>query len=356
MQPSDFDFALPPHLIAQRPLEARAASRLLHVRPDLDDSPEQVAGSKAFADLRFNQLADLLAPGDLLVMNDTKVLPARLFGRKASGGKLEMLLERLIDERRVLAQLKASRAPLPGAQIDFDGSASATVTGRDDAFFELEFDCPVMPLLEAHGHMPLPPYIDRPDEIADRERYQTVFARQPGAVAAPTAGLHFDRAQINQIRSRGINIAYVTLHVGAGTFQPLRKAQWISGELHSERVSVSPDVCRAIDRTRTIGGRVIAIGTTSVRALETAARGGSVQPFEGDTTLFIRPGYKFNVVDCLLTNFHLPESSLLMLVCAFAGTGRILSAYAHAVSAEYRFFSYGDAMFCHRHDSAGPGQ
>ena len=335
----DFDYELPPELIAQAPLPERAAGRLLHVTP---------AGGPD--DLRIPDFVDLLNPGDLVVVNDTRVLPARLFGRKATGGRVEMLLERPLAATRALVQLRSSRSPGVGAELTFDGGATATVTGRDGEFFELEFDGPVETILEQHGHVPLPPYIERPDEAADRERYQTVFARTPGAVAAPTAGLHFDAAFEDRLRAAGVDFETVTLHVGAGTFAPLRPAQLESGRLHAERVDVGEDLCRAVAATRERGGRVIAIGTTTMRALESAALdSGSLAPFAGETTLFIRPGFRFRVADALLTNFHLPRSSLLMLVCAFAGTQRVLAAYAHAVAQRYRFFSYGDAMFCHRH-------
>ncbi len=338
MDPHAFHFDLPVAQIAQRPLPDRSASRLLHMPPD--DTP--------VADLRFRDLGQLLAPGDLLVMNDTRVVPARLFGRKASGGRVEMLLERRLADDLALVQLKANRAPAPGGQIEFDGGAVATVEGRRDGFFLLRFTGPVEPLLEQYGHIPLPPYIERVDDETDRARYQTVYARADGAVAAPTAGLHFDTDQLDALRAAGIGVATLTLHVGAGTFQQLRPEQIASGELHAERVEVSAAVCDAVDATRARGGRVVAVGTTSVRGLETAARHGVLAPFVGETRLFIRPGYRFRVVDALITNFHLPESSLLMLVCAFAGTRRVLAAYAHAVTNGYRFFSYGDAMFCSR--------
>jgi len=344
MDPHTFHFDLPVAQIAQRPLPDRSASRLLHVPPD--DSP--------VADLQFRDLGSLLAPGDLLVMNDTRVVPARLFGRKASGGRVEMLLERRLADDLVLAQLKANRAPASGGQIEFDGGAVATVEGRRDGFFLLRFTGPVEPLLEKYGHVPLPPYIERADDETDRARYQTVYARAAGAVAAPTAGLHFDTDQLDALRAAGIEIATLTLHVGAGTFQPLRPEQIAAGELHAERVEVSAAMCAAVDATRARGGRVVAVGTTAVRGLETAARDGTLAPFAGETRLFIRPGYRFRVVDALITNFHLSESSLLMLVCAFAGTRRVLAAYAHAVANGYRFFSYGDAMFCsHGEPAAG---
>jgi len=281
-------------------------------------------------------------------MNDTKVIPARLYGRKITGGRVEMLLERQLGDDLALVQLKANRVPGVGGQVEFDDGVLATVEERRDGFFVLRFTAPVEQVLELHGHMPLPPYIERTDDAVDRVRYQTVFAREPGAVAAPTAGLHFDMTQLDALRARGIELAFLTLHVGAGTFQPLRPQQMESGELHAERVEVSAALCRAVEATRERGGRVVAVGTTSVRGLETAAQSGRLAPYSGETTLFIRPGYSFKVVDALLTNFHLPESSLLMLVCALAGSRSILAAYAHAIAGGYRFFSYGDAMFCGR--------
>ena len=337
---SEFSYELPAELIAQTALPERAASRLLHV---------PAAGG--LEDLGIPDFSGLLRAGDLLVVNDTRVLPARLFGRKASGGKVEMLLERPLDSHRALVQMRASRAPGVGAELTFEGAVRATVVGREGAFFVLEFADPLEETLERHGHVPLPPYIERPDDAADRERYQTVYAQTPGAVAAPTAGLHFERRHFEGFASQGIDVATVTLHVGAGTFAPLREEQLASGRLHAERLDVTADVCESVRRTQDRGGRVVAIGTTTMRALESAAApNGSLEPFSGETTLFIRPGYQFRVVDALLTNFHLPDSSLLMLVCAFAGTRSILAAYAHAVRNRYRFFSYGDAMLCHRRD------
>jgi S-adenosylmethionine:tRNA ribosyltransferase-isomerase len=347
MQPADFSFDLPPDLIAQKPLAERVDSRLLRVR-GTDGGVE---------DMGFTDFAQLLNSGDLLVLNDTRVLPARLHGHKASGGKLELLLERILGPHLARVQLRSSRAPQVGVTLQFDGGESAVVQGREGNFFVLEFSSPIETVLQQHGHMPLPPYIERADDPADRERYQTVFAKIPGAVAAPTAGLHFDRRQLNRLRAKGVDVATLTLHVGAGTFAPLRQEQIETGRLHAERVEVSASVCRAIAATRQRGGRVIAVGTTTVRALESAARElgdaqAQLQPWSGETTLFIRPGDRFYIVDAMLTNFHLPESSLLMLVCAFAGTRTILAAYEHAIRERYRFFSYGDAMFCERANSA----
>jgi S-adenosylmethionine:tRNA ribosyltransferase-isomerase len=336
MRRSDFFYELPPDLIAQAPLPERAGSRLLVL--------EGPGG--AYADRRFAELPQLLAPGDLLVMNDTRVIPARAYGRKASGGRVEILLERALDAKRVLVQLRASKSPSPGQVIALDGGATATVLARSGDLYELSFDSDALAYFEAHGHVPLPPYIRRPDEASDRSRYQTVFARERGAVAAPTAGLHFDPSMLRALEERGVRQAFVTLHVGAGTFQPVRVDDIREHRLHAEQARVDADVCAAIARTRAEGGRVVAVGTTVVRTLESAAaEDGTVQPFAGDTALFIHPGFRFRVVDAIITNFHLPESTLLMLVCAFAGTENVLSAYRHAVAARYRFFSYGDAMF-----------
>jgi S-adenosylmethionine:tRNA ribosyltransferase-isomerase len=337
MKPADFCFDLPAELIAQAPLAERGGSRLLHIKTD-----------GVCENLIFPALADLLEPGDLLVLNDTRVLAARLFGRKDTGGALELLLERILDTDLALVQLKVSRAPAPGSTLSFAGGLTAVVEGRQGAFFVLRFSAPVEAILETCGHIPLPPYIDRPAVDEDRTRYQTVYARETGAVAAPTAGLHFDQGQLRRIRSQGVELGYLTLHVGAGTFQPLRKVQLETGKLHAERLQVSAKLCRQIEQARSRGSRVVAVGTTVVRGLETAAANGLLKPFDGETELFIRPGYEFRVVDALLTNFHLPESSLLMLVSAFAGQAAVLNAYGYAVAQGYRFFSYGDAMFCYR--------
>ena len=345
MSVSDFHFDLPEAQIAQQPLAERSASRLLRVPRDSDGLADT-----AISDLQFSDLGAYLNEGDLLVMNDTRVIPARMHGQKASGGKVELLLERALSIDTALVQLKASRSPKVGSLLAFDGGAMATVTGRRKGFFELRFDGEVEKIFSEHGHMPLPPYIRRDDTSLDRDRYQTVFARQPGAVAAPTAGLHFDEPQLAELQARGVRVEYLTLHVGAGTFQPLRPEQIEAGELHAERIEVSAGLCEAVAATKARGGRVVAVGTTSVRALETASKSGALGPYSGETTLFIQPGFRFNVVDVLLTNFHLPGSSLLMLVCAFAGQGSVLTAYEHAVAAGYRFFSYGDAMLCYRHD------
>jgi S-adenosylmethionine:tRNA ribosyltransferase-isomerase len=335
MQRGEFNFELPDELIAQAPLRDRAASRLLVL-----DGATGTLGDRMFADLPA-----LLRRGDLLVFNDTRVLPARLHAQKSSGGHVELLLERLLGARRALFQLRASHKPKAGADLALPGAASARVLGRRGALFELELDRDLVPFLEQHGQVPLPPYIARAAGESDRERYQTVFARAPGAVAAPTAGLHFDRDTLAALAAQGVELAFLTLHVGAGTFAPVRTERIEDHELHAEWLQVSATVCDAVARCRGRGGRVVAVGTTSVRALETAARGGALAPFAGDSRLFIYPGFGFRVVDAMVTNFHLPESSLLMLVSAFAGKEATLAAYRHAVAERYRFFSYGDAMF-----------
>ncbi|MDY6943350.1 MAG: tRNA preQ1(34) S-adenosylmethionine ribosyltransferase-isomerase QueA [Pseudomonadota bacterium] len=336
MRRSDFYYDLPSDLIAQSPAEQRGMSRLLRVD----------GASGQCEDLSFADFPTQLSAGDLLVLNDTRVFPARFWGRKASGGRVEVLLERVLDNHRVLAQVRASKSPKAGSHLVLEGDLDVRVEGRQEDLFVLHFagEETVWDLAERHGHIPLPPYIDRPDADLDRSRYQTVFAREAGAVAAPTAGLHFDEAMLDRLRASGVDVAFVTLHVGAGTFQPLRVDDVAAHVMHAEWLRVPPQTCAAIDETKARGGRVVAVGTTVVRALETAAAAGRLAPFEGDTQLFITPGYRFRVVDALLTNFHLPESTLLMLVCAFAGREIVLRAYAHAVAARYRFFSYGDAM------------
>lgn len=338
MQVADFSFQLPDALIARHPLAERRASRLLVLEGE----------SGELSHRRFADLLEQVHPGDLMVFNDTRVIPARLFGRKASGGKLEILVERVLDGHRVLAHVRSSKSPKPGTQILLEGGGEAEMLARHDALFELRFADEVLPLLERIGHMPLPPYIDRPDEAADRERYQTVYAQRAGAVAAPTAGLHFDEALLAALRDKGVESAYVTLHVGAGTFQPVRVQSIEEHHMHREWLEVSQAVVDAVAACRARGGRVIAVGTTSVRSLETAARDGELKPFSGDTDIFIYPGKPFHVVDALVTNFHLPESTLLMLVAAFAGYPETMAAYAEAVAQGYRFFSYGDAMFITR--------
>ncbi|MGB5739068.1 MAG: tRNA preQ1(34) S-adenosylmethionine ribosyltransferase-isomerase QueA [Woeseia sp.] len=341
MQLADFDYQLPDELIARYPTEERRASRLLLLDP---------AGGRQ-EDRRFAELPSLLAPGDLLVFNDTRVIKARLFGQKQSGGRVEILIERQQGEREALAHIRASKSPQPGSRIALNEGATATVRGRQGSLFSLEFDRPLLAFLDKHGEVPLPPYLQRAAEDKDEARYQTVYARAAGAVAAPTAGLHFDERMMQDLSDGGVRQAFVTLHVGAGTFQNLREEQIEENRLHQERVQVSQEVCDAVAGTREQGGRVVAVGTTSVRALEAAAQDGVLKPVNGETDLFIRPGYEFRVVDALLTNFHLPQSSLLMLVAAFAGLHNTLHAYQHAVANRYRFFSFGDAMLIQSRDA-----
>lgn len=332
---SDFHFDLPPGLIAQQPLAHRSDSRLLHLA--------KTGGQ--LADRCFRDLPALLKKGDLLVFNNTRVIPARLFGRKETGGQVEIMLERLVSEQDCVAQLRASKSPKQGSLIILEDGSRIEVGGRQESFFKLRLlDGALGELLEKSGHMPLPPYIERADTGDDRERYQTVYARHPGAVAAPTAGLHFDEAILAELESRGIEQAEVTLHVGAGTFQPVRCDRVEDHQMHAEWLEVSAAVCEAVERTQARGGRIIAVGTTAVRSLETAAASGSLEPYSGDSRIFIYPGYRFRVIDGLVTNFHLPESTLLMLICALAGMDETLGAYRHAVAESYRFFSYGDAM------------
>ncbi|WP_323951730.1 tRNA preQ1(34) S-adenosylmethionine ribosyltransferase-isomerase QueA [Aeromonas caviae] len=350
MQVSDFHFDLPDELIARYPMAERTASRLLQ----LDGQ------TGALRHGHFVDVLDQLNSGDLLVFNNTRVIPARMFGQKASGGKLEVLVERILDEHSVLAHVRSSKSPKPGTRLLLDGGADgvpveAEMRARHDALFEIHFldPRPVLTILDAIGHMPLPPYIDRPDEDADKERYQTVYNQKPGAVAAPTAGLHFDEPLLEQIRAKGVEMAFVTLHVGAGTFQPVRVDKIEDHHMHSEYAEVPQEVVDAIAATRARGGRVVAVGTTSVRSLESAAKatlaqGKLLAPFFNDTDIFIFPGYEFQVVDAMITNFHLPESTLIMLVSAFAGYDNVMAAYQAAVAGQYRFFSYGDAMFVTR--------
>jgi len=368
MRVDDFDFDLPESLIAHYPLPERSASRLLA----LDRSSGQI-GHHYFSDLQT-----MLEPGDLLVFNDTRVIPARLCGQKVTGGKVEILVERLTGEQEALVHLRASKSPKAGGVIviaskdkvdkesvskevadDHIAVAELEVTGRTPEglfFIRVRSGLPLAELIENHGHMPLPPYIERADEALDRERYQTIYNRSPGAVAAPTAGLHFDQALLDNISAAGVDMAFVTLHVGAGTFQPVRVGVVSEHRMHKEYLEVSEACCQQIRAAKAKGRRVIAVGTTSVRALETAAAQGldGIAPFHGDTQIFIYPGFNFNVVDAMITNFHLPKSTLLMLVSAFAGRNNVLQAYHAAIEAKYRFFSYGDAMFLHGascHDS-----
>lgn len=337
MKTSDFSFDLPPDLIAQHPAATRGASRLLYLPAE-----------SGFADRRIGELPELLRSGDLLVFNDTRVIKARLFGRKESGGRVQILVERVVDAHEALVQLGVSKTPKPGALIVLDNEAARLrVLGREDDFFRLrlEGDESWLDLLERAGRLPLPPYIHHDPDAEDAERYQTVFAREPGAVAAPTAGLHFDEALLGRLRERGIETAMLTLHVGAGTFQPVRVAELSEHRMHAERYRIDAQLAARIAQTRAAGGRIVAVGTTSVRALESAAdEQGRIETGAGETRIFITPGYRFRVVDLLFTNFHLPESSLMMLVCAFGGRERMLAAYQHAVASRYRFFSYGDAM------------
>lgn len=340
MKVSDFEFDLPEELIAKYPAPNRTDSRLLR----LD------AGAGGISDYTFRDVLDLIEPDDLMVFNDTRVIPARLFGTKETGGKVELLLERVVDESRAILQIRASKSPKPGNRITIDGSDySLEITGRDGGFFEATFAPPgVLAIAHECGHMPLPPYIDREDEAADTERYQTVYARREGAVAAPTAGLHFDEGLLEALAEKGVEKTFVTLHVGAGTFQPVRVDNVEDHQMHSEALEVSEEACAAVRRCRARGGRVVAVGTTSVRCLETASAGGEIEPFSGDTNIFIYPGYEFRCVDALITNFHLPGSTLMMLVSALAGRDNIMAAYRHAVAERYRFFSYGDAMLITR--------
>ena len=329
---ADFDYELPQELIARYPTQDRRGSRLLVV-------------GQGVGDFGFADLPSQLRCGDLLVFNDTRVIKARLQARKETGGKVELLIERIEGARSALAHIRASKAPKPGSRIEFGNDVEAVVTGRSDDLYALEFSTDVMALLDEQGEVPLPPYLEREADTDDVERYQTVYARDPGAVAAPTAGLHFDEAMLAETLAQGVRHAHVTLHVGAGTFQNLRAEHIEENRLHSERVEVTQACADAVNETRAAGGRVIAVGTTSVRSLECASTSGELRPYSGETDLFIRPGYRFQTVDAMITNFHLPQSSLLMLVAAFAGKERILDAYAHAVREKYRFFSYGDAMF-----------
>jgi S-adenosylmethionine:tRNA ribosyltransferase-isomerase len=343
MQRTDFHFDLPQELIAQRPTATRSASRMLAL--------DGVSGTRR--DLQFRDFPSLLNTEDLLVFNDTKVIPARVFGVKDSGGRVEILLERAVTATTALVQLRASKGLKPGAVVRLSGGHTARMIARDSDLFHLQFSCEVADFFETHGAMPLPPYIARPPDVADRERYQTVYARAPGAIAAPTAGLHFDAGIFAALEARGVRLAFVTLHVGAGTFQPVRADDIEGHEMHEEYLTVPAAACNAINAARAAGGRVIAVGTTVVRSLETAAgatdaaaagaRG--IAPYSGTTRIFIKPGHRFRAVDAILTNFHLPESTLLMLCSAFVGREALLAAYAHAVQARYRFFSYGDAMF-----------
>lgn len=349
MRVSDYRFELPEELIARYPMPERTASRLLKL-----DGPSGELAHKHFTDV-----LECVEPGDLMVFNNTRVIPARLFGQKASGGKLELLVERLLSEHEILAHVRCSKSPKVGNRlelgIDRGASHGAEMVGRDDTLFHLRFDEPVLEVLEKVGHMPLPPYIERPDDESDQERYQTVYNKTPGAVAAPTAGLHFDDALLEKLKAKGVDTAFVTLHVGAGTFQPVRVDDIKDHVMHSEYAEVSQEVVDKVRVTKANGKRVIAVGTTSVRSLESASQSGQIEPFATDTSIFIYPGYEFKTVDVLVTNFHLPESTLIMLISAFAGYDNVMNAYRVAVAEKYRFFSYGDAMFITRNPKAeGP--
>ena len=344
MKLSDFNFSLPEKLIAKYPTEQRSASRLMHL-----DGKTGAVTHRMFADMTA-----LVEPGDLLIFNNTRVIPARLKGHKATGGQVEVLVERILADDTVLAHVRASKAPKAGAQLTLEEHIQVTVLGRQEALFHLRFDNDdsVLNLLETHGHMPLPPYIDRPDESSDKERYQTVYNQKPGAVAAPTAGLHFDDELLQTLSDKGVNLGFVTLHVGAGTFQPVRVDNILEHKMHAEYAEVDETVVEAIKRTKAAGKRVIAVGTTSVRSIESAAKAAGasqlIAPFFADTEIFIYPGFKFEVIDAMFTNFHLPESTLMMLISAFAGRDNVMNAYQQAINSEYRFFSYGDSMFIER--------
>ncbi len=344
MKITDFDFELPESLIAKYPSEKRSASRMLHLTGKTGEVEHK----------NFINIVDLLHEGDLLVFNNTRVIPARLFGQKETGGKVEILLERVLNDGSAYAHVKASKSPKAESKIILEGGLNVLVLGRKDALFHIEFlqiadsKQSVFDMLEKYGHMPLPPYIDRADEESDKERYQTVYNEKPGAVAAPTAGLHFDDEILAALKNKGIKTAFVTLHVGAGTFQPVRVENVEDHQMHAEYAEVSQDVVDLVKQTKAAGNRVVAVGTTSVRSLESAAQmvnNELITPFFSDTSIFIYPGFEFKVVDCLLTNFHLPQSTLMLLISALAGKQNVMDAYQEAVQQEYRFFSYGDAMF-----------
>ncbi len=335
MKTSDFNFDLPNELIARFPLAQRSSSRLLSLNNQTGDVSHG----------HFRDLLEFFNAGDLIVFNNTKVIPARLYGEKLSGGKLEALIERVTGEHEALAHIRSSRSPKPGSRILLEG-VEVEVVGREGALFQLRFldERPLINVLEAVGHMPLPPYMERDDIDSDRDRYQTVYAQKPGAVAAPTAGLHFDDELLAELKAKGVNFAFVTLHVGAGTFQPVKVENIEEHHMHSEYIEVSEEVALAVKATRAAGNKVVAVGTTSVRSLESASQNGEIEPFNGESEIFIYPGYTFKSVDAVITNFHLPESTLIMLVSAFAGRENTMAAYNEAVQQQYRFFSYGDAM------------
>lgn len=335
MKLDDFAYDLPPALIAKYPLEKRSASRLLCLR---DGS----VSHQSFVDL-----PSILLPGDLLVVNNSRVIPARMLGHKATGGKIELLIERVLDDKHILAHVRASKAPKPGMTLVFDHGVSFEVTGRKGDLFELRSlsERPVMEVIEAIGSIPIPPYFDREPEESDLERYQTVYAQHKGSVAAPTAGLHFDESLLKALRENGVELGYVTLHVGAGTFSPVRAQDITQHQMHAEYAQVSAELCQQIKKTKANGGRVIAVGTTAARSLETASLTGDIQPFSGETRIFIYPGFRFQCIDAMVTNFHLPCSTLLMMVAAFGGYANVMQAYQIAIAEQYRFYSYGDAMF-----------
>ncbi len=337
MKKSDFNYQLPEDLIAQKPLSERSASRLLCLNRN----------TARIEDKQFSDFINLLEPADLLVFNDTKVIPARLYGSKSTGGKIEILVERILDDNHAIAHVRASKSPKPGTIIHLDEGFRCELQGRVDDLFRLEFchDAPLLEILSKIGHIPLPPYIDRAGDETDVSRYQSVFAQRAGAVAAPTASLHFDSALLAKIKAKGVAATFVTLHVGSGTFQPVRTEDLSQHRMHKEYFAVPQEAVDAVHEVKARSGRVIAVGTTAVRALESAAKTGRLQPGFGDTDLFITPGYRFQCVDAMLTNFHLPESTLLMLVAAFAGYEPVMTAYRHAIEQSYRFFSYGDAMY-----------
>lgn len=347
MKVSQFSFDLPPHLIARYPQSERSASRLLGLN----------GNDGSLSDGQFVDILNKVNVGDLMIFNDTRVIPARVFGQKESGGKLEVLVERMLDEHSVLAHVRCSKSPKPGSIIILEGDIKVTMVARHESLFELRFDDArnVLDILENIGHMPLPPYIDRPDEDSDKERYQTVYNKKPGAVAAPTAGLHFDDAMLEKLKAKGVQIAFVTLHVGAGTFQPVKVETLDEHVMHKEYIEVSPEVSEQILATKAAGKRVITVGSTSMRSVESAAMKALednklIAPFYGDSDIFIYPGYEFKIVDAIITNFHLPESTLIMLISAFAGYDNVMNAYHHAIENQYRFFSYGDAMFIDKKD------
>ncbi|MDX3773081.1 tRNA preQ1(34) S-adenosylmethionine ribosyltransferase-isomerase QueA [Chromatiaceae bacterium AAb-1] len=339
MRVADFSFDLPEQLIARFPQPERSGSRLLAMQRQSGELGHYI----------FRDIAQMIQPDDLLVFNNTRVIPARLFGQKMSGGKVEVLAERMLDDKRFLAHIRSSKAPKVGSRLLLEGDAEVEMLQRHGELFELQLcsDETVLGMLERLGHMPLPPYIDRPDTEEDKARYQTVYNQKPGAVAAPTAGLHFDQPLLDALQQKGVEFAFVTLHVGAGTFQPVRVDNVLEHKMHAEYIEVPPEVVAAVQACKARGGRVIAVGTTSVRSLESAAQqgAGKLIPYYGDTQIFIYPGYQFNVIDALITNFHLPESTLIMLVSAFSSRENVMNAYQAAIKEQYRFFSYGDAMF-----------